>query len=115
MPDTLTAPATDRVNRVPITDDVLNVRDFNDGRYDWDHHFTLTTNPYVRDLMINEVMSAVDALTARIKSLEAELAATRDPQTELLEEVVIRPKKSEVQVRYLALLWRPLYTDRQGA
>jgi ferredoxin len=30
MPDTLTATATDRVNRVPITDDVLNVQDFNE-------------------------------------------------------------------------------------
>jgi len=29
MPETLTAPAN-RVNQVPITDDVLNVQDFND-------------------------------------------------------------------------------------
>ena len=30
MPETLTASTTDRVNRVPITDDVLNVQDFNE-------------------------------------------------------------------------------------
>src|SRR5690349_18346155 len=30
MPEVLETPAADRVNRVPITDDVLNVRDFNE-------------------------------------------------------------------------------------
>ena len=30
MPTTLETPTTDRVNRVPITDDVLNVQDFNE-------------------------------------------------------------------------------------
>ena len=30
MPETLTAPTADRINRVPITDDVLNVQDFNE-------------------------------------------------------------------------------------
>ena len=37
-----------------------NVREYNDGRYDWDNHFTLTANPYVQDLMIDEVMSAFE-------------------------------------------------------
>lgn len=37
-----------------------NVRDYNDGRYDWDNHFTLPFNPWVRDLMVNEVLSAID-------------------------------------------------------
>ena len=30
MPTTLETPTNDRVNRVPITDDVLNVQDFNE-------------------------------------------------------------------------------------
>ena len=30
MPETLEAPVQERVNRVPITDDVLNVQDFNE-------------------------------------------------------------------------------------
>lgn len=30
MPPTLETPTPDRVNRVPITDDVLNVQDFNE-------------------------------------------------------------------------------------
>jgi hypothetical protein len=35
-----------------------DLRDFNDGRYDWDNHFTLAYNPYVQDLMVNEVAAA---------------------------------------------------------
>jgi hypothetical protein len=38
-----------------------NVRDYNDGRYDWDNHFTLTTNPYVQDLIIDEVVAGLEA------------------------------------------------------
>ena len=37
-----------------------NVRDYNDGRYDWDNHLTLTFNPYVRDLLFDEVMAGVE-------------------------------------------------------
>jgi hypothetical protein len=37
-----------------------NVRDYNDGRYDWDNHFTLTANPYVQDLIIDEVVAGLD-------------------------------------------------------
>jgi hypothetical protein len=37
----------------------------------------------------------------------AELAASRDPQTELLERVEVRPRKADVQVRHVALLWLP--------
>jgi pimeloyl-ACP methyl ester carboxylesterase len=39
-----------------------NVREYNDGRYDWDNHFTLTANPYLQDLMIDEVMTAFETV-----------------------------------------------------
>ena len=38
-----------------------NVREYNDGRYDWDNHLTLTTNPYVQDLIIDEVVAGLEA------------------------------------------------------
>ena len=37
-----------------------NVRDHNDGRYDWDNYFTLTTNPYIQEMMVDEVVTALD-------------------------------------------------------
>jgi hypothetical protein len=46
-------------------------------------------------------------LQQKIDDEVAELAASRDPQTELLERVEVRPRKSDVQVRYVALLWKP--------
>jgi hypothetical protein len=53
-----------------------NVRDYNDGRYDWDNHFTLPFNPWVRDLMVDEVLSAIDGAPE---------------QTEMLTDVVDGP------------------------
>lgn len=39
-----------------------NVREFNDGRYDGDDHFTLTANPFIQDMMIDEVMTAFESV-----------------------------------------------------
>ena len=38
-----------------------NLRDYNDGRFDWDNHFTLSLNPYVQDLIVDEVLATIDA------------------------------------------------------
>jgi hypothetical protein len=53
-----------------------DVRDYNDGRYDWDNHFTLTMNPYVRDLMIDEVLSAIDGVPEQEEMLSEESAGS---------------------------------------
>jgi hypothetical protein len=45
-------------------------------------------------------------LQQRVDAELAELAAARDPQTELLERVEIRPRKADVQVRFVGLLWK---------
>lgn len=47
------SPATEVVN--------YDVREFNDGRFDWDNHLTLAANPHVQDLMIDEVLVAFEA------------------------------------------------------
>jgi len=46
------SPATMLVN--------YDLREYNDGRFDWDSHLTLTANPYVQDLVIDEVLAAFD-------------------------------------------------------
>lgn len=46
------SPATMLVN--------YDLREYNDGRYDWDSHLTLTANPYVQDLIIDEVLTAFE-------------------------------------------------------
>jgi pimeloyl-ACP methyl ester carboxylesterase len=46
------SPATMLVN--------YDLREYNDGRFDWDSHLTMTANPYVQDLIIDEVLTAFD-------------------------------------------------------
>jgi pimeloyl-ACP methyl ester carboxylesterase len=41
-----------------------NLREYNDGRYDWDSHLTLTANPYVQDLIIDQVLTAFEEIDA---------------------------------------------------
>jgi hypothetical protein len=48
-----------------------------------------------------------DKLQEQIDAEVAELAASRDPQTELFERVEVRPRKADVNVRHVALLWLP--------
>jgi pimeloyl-ACP methyl ester carboxylesterase len=37
-----------------------NVRDYNDGRFDWENHLTLAANPDIQALMVEEVLVAFD-------------------------------------------------------
>lgn len=46
-------PATQLVN--------YDIREYNDGRYDGDNHFTLTANPYLQDLMLDEILAPFEA------------------------------------------------------
>jgi hypothetical protein len=42
------------------------------------------------------------------------LSAKTDPLTETLETVTLRPKKSDISVRLVALAWAPCWMDPQG-
>jgi len=64
----------------------------------------------------------VASLDAQIAALESELqselderAAAKDPLTEKLETVTVRPKKSDVSVRFVALAWAPFRGEGAGA
>jgi hypothetical protein len=64
----------------------------------------------------------VAALDAQVAALESELqseleqrAAAKDPLTEKLESVTVRPTKSDVSVRFVALAWAPFRGDGAGA
>ena len=58
-----------------------------------------------------ESAGAIRAQIAALdQELQAELAqrqAATDPASEKLESIVVRPKKSDVTVRKVALVWRP--------
>jgi hypothetical protein len=60
-----------------------DVRDYNDGRYDWGNHFTLTMNPYIRDLIIDEVVATIDGVPEQEEVLDVQQP---DSATQIGEE-----------------------------
>jgi hypothetical protein len=63
----------------------------------------------------------VVALKEQLLDLEGQLQteiealiAAADPLTETLEKVTIRPRKSDISVRMVALAWAPFWKDSQG-
>jgi len=68
MPVRAEGPATHVVN--------FNLRDYNDGRFDWDNHLTVSFNPYIRGLIVDEILKGIDGGT------EPEEEATGDGTSE---------------------------------
>ncbi len=62
-----------------------NVRDYNDGRYDWENHLTLAANPHIQDLILDEVLVAFEP-AAEVPGAEvpgADVPGTEVPSEEL--------------------------------
>ena len=53
-------------------------------------------------------------LDAEFKQVTAELEARTDPLTEPLETISIKPKKTNIAVQLVALVWAPHWVDEQG-
>jgi hypothetical protein len=54
-----------------------DVRDYNDGRFDWENHLTLAASPHVQDLMIEEVLATFE---------EPEPSPNAEPKPEIGED-----------------------------
>ena len=52
---------------------------------------------------------------AQLQADLAALEASMDPQTETLEKVLVRPRKSDINVDALGLVWMPYWKDASGA
>jgi hypothetical protein len=71
---------------------------------------------------IDRAKDTVEAIQKQMKDLQdqfdSEVAALQskiDPMTEDLQTLAIRPKKSDISVQLLALVWAPYWLDAQGA
>ncbi len=71
---------------------------------------------------ISRAKETVEALQQQFNDLEAQfdeevnaLSSRIDPATEMLEPVVIRPKKTDITVQLVALAWMPYWKDAEGA
>ena len=67
---------------------------------------------------VGRAEETVGAIDQQIQELDAELqselaaaAASADPATEKLETLTLRPKKTDITVRNLALVWLPYRGD----
>ena len=54
------------------------------------------------------------ALEAEFEAALEALKAQIDPQTEVLEPISLRPKKTDIVVQLVALAWAPYRRDAQG-
>jgi hypothetical protein len=63
---------------------------------------------------VGAVKQQTDDLDAQMRAEVAELEARFDPALEQLETISVRPKKSDIDPRPVALLWAP-YWQRPGA
>jgi hypothetical protein len=76
---------------------------------------------YEQSADVGRAGEGVDAIRQQLEALDAEfraeteaLAAAFDPATAPLETVELRPKRTHIQVRLVALVWLPFSRDRRG-
>jgi len=70
---------------------------------------------------VTRAEDTVDTISKLIKDLQAEfnaevasLGEKLDPQTEVLEKLIIKPKKADINVQFVSLVWAPYWQDEQG-
>ena len=70
---------------------------------------------------VDRAKESVEAITQQLEDLDAEfkteanaLEASIDPQFETLEKVSLKPKKTTIAVKFVALCWAPYWHDAQG-
>jgi len=71
---------------------------------------------------VGRATDTVEALQQQLADLEAEfksemaaLETKADPLTEQLEPIAVRPKKTNISVRLVALVWMPQWRDPRGS
>jgi len=70
---------------------------------------------------VGRAQESVEAINQQITDLDAQFKAetdslekSNDPQTEQLETISLKPKKSNISVKLLTLAWAPYWHDAQG-
>jgi len=70
---------------------------------------------------VGRAQESAEAISQQMAELDAQFKAetdaiekSNDPQTEQLETVSLKPKKSDITVKLLTLAWAPYWNDAQG-
>jgi hypothetical protein len=71
---------------------------------------------------VSRAGDTVEAIQQQLNDLQAEFAAESnalaekiDPLTEALETILIKPKKADISVQLVSLVWAPYWQDAQGS
>ncbi len=60
---------------------------------------------------VEAVQKMITDLDAELQAQAAALETSMDPQTETLESIVVKPKKTNISTQLLALVWAPFWVD----
>jgi hypothetical protein len=63
---------------------------------------------------VEAVQKMIADLDAELQAQATALEAKMDPQTETLESIVVKPKKTNISPQLLALAWAPFWVDAGG-
>jgi hypothetical protein len=70
---------------------------------------------------VDRAEETVDAIQKRLLDLQAEFDAEKlvlqaeiDPSSEILDNIVVKPNKTDIVVQLVALVWTPYWKDSQG-
>src|SRR5262249_52771307 len=70
---------------------------------------------------VGRAQETADAVNQQLADLEAQLKSETDaiqqstePQTEELGKISLKPKKSNINIKLVALVWAPYWRDPQG-
>jgi hypothetical protein len=70
---------------------------------------------------VTRAEDTVEIITKQIKDLQAEfnaevasLGEKLDPQIEIFDSLVIKPRKADINVQFVSLVWAPYWQDGQG-
>jgi peptidoglycan hydrolase CwlO-like protein len=64
---------------------------------------------------VGALQKQLEDLQAQFNEESASLGSKIDPMTEDMEKIVIKPKKTDITVQLVALVWAPYWRDASGA
>ena len=64
---------------------------------------------------VESIQKLMNDLNAEFQAESANISANIDPSTEQLESATIKPKKADIVVQLVALVWAPYWQDETGS
>ena len=63
---------------------------------------------------VQAIQKQLAEIQAEFEVESAELASRTDPMSEVLDTVLVKPKKADIVIQLAALTWAPYFVDTNG-